>query len=252
MTMKDSIAIIYKLYKLQTKELFKQLAKLFLFYKEKKVFLANSNQKRFELGQDYPCLLDRTKTTGFDPHYLYHVAWACRKIVAINPSKHIDISSSLNFCANVSAIVPTEFYDFRPADICLDGLVCKSANILDLPHEDNSVESLSCMHVVEHIGLGRYGDSIDYNGDLKAIRELKRVLRADGSLIFVVPISATPEIEFNAHRKYSFEQVMDLFAEFKLIEHALVTDEHQFVINPEPQLYQAQHYGCGCFWFKKR
>jgi hypothetical protein len=43
------------------------------------------------------------------------------------------------------------------------------------------------MHVVEHVGLGRYGDPIDANGDAQAIKELKCVLWPGGVLYFVVP-----------------------------------------------------------------
>jgi hypothetical protein len=41
------------------------------------------------------------------------------------------------------------------------------------------------MHVVEHIGLGRYGEPMDEQGDLKAIEELKRVL-APGGICFLL------------------------------------------------------------------
>ena len=52
------------------------------------------------------------------------------------------------------------------------------------------------MHVIEHIGLGRYGDEMDPDGDLKAIDELKRVLSRKGDLLFVVPVGK-PKIMYN-------------------------------------------------------
>ena len=55
----------------------------------------------------------------------------------------------------VSAFIPVEFYDYRPAELSLSGLEFKHADLTHLPFADNSVESLSCMHVIEHIGLGR-------------------------------------------------------------------------------------------------
>ena len=73
------------------------------------------------------------------------------------------------------------------------------ADLANLPFEINSVQSLSCMHTVEHVGLGRYGDPIDPDGDLKAIKEIKRVLAVNGNLLFVVPIGK-PKIVYNAHR----------------------------------------------------
>jgi SAM-dependent methyltransferase len=241
-----------KLFFKQIKIFIKQLVKVAQFTRQKKFITNTSHRKRFKIGNDYPCLLDDTTTTEFDTHYLYHVAWACRKLVEHHPVKHVDISSSLNFCTNISALIPTEFYDFRPANIVLPNLFCGQADLLNLPFVDNSIESLSCMHVVEHIGLGRYGDALDYDGDLKAIQELKRVLTHGGFLYFVVPICFQPEIEFNAHRKYSFAQIKNMFQDFFLIDHSLITDNGSFIVDPTEADYAQQHYGCGCFIFRKK
>ena len=135
-----------------------------------------------------PCLRDRTESTGFDRHYVYHTAWAARIVRQVSPARHVDVSSSLFFCGIVSAFVPVDFYDYRPADLRLDGLTSGVGDLMRLPFVDGSVPSLSCMHTVEHIGLGRYGDPLDPSGDSKAIAELKRVLAPGGSLIFVVPV----------------------------------------------------------------
>lgn len=116
---------------------------------------------------------------------------------------------------------------------------------------DSSINSLSCMHTVEHIGLGRYGDKIDPDGDLKAIEELKRVLAKDGNLLFVVPIGQ-PKIMFNAHRIYSFDQVMEYFNDLQLKDFSLVTDTGKFIQNSNRETANEQKYSCGCFWFKKQ
>lgn len=107
------------------------------------------------------------------------------------------------------------------------------------------------MHVVEHIGLGRYGDPLDPKGDLKAIKELKRVLSAGGNLLFVIPIGGRPRIHFNAHRIYSFSQITDYFKEFTLVEFALITDTNGIIQHASSHMANEQTYGCGCFWFKK-
>lgn len=109
------------------------------------------------------------------------------------------------------------------------------------------------MHTVEHIGLGRYGDPIDYDGDLKAISELKRVLAIDGNLLFVVPIGK-PIIKFNAHRIYSLKQVLSYFKELQLLEFSLIPDnalETGIIKNASEEICDQQVYACGCFWFKK-
>lgn len=220
------------------------------FVNFRKLFLKN---KRFSfLWKDrYPQLYDKTSETNFDRHYIYHPAWAARVVKAINPIKHVDVSSTLNFCSILSAFVPVEFYDYRPADLHLSNLETKKGDLLNLPFADNSVGSLSCMHTVEHVGLGRYGDPIDPNGDMKAINELKRVLAKDGNLLFVVPIGQ-PKIMFNAHRIYSYEQIMNYFSDLKLQEFSLIPEHNGGIIyNATKEDADREVYGCGCFWFKK-
>lgn len=157
----------------------------YLQYKKGFKIFQKTDGQRFavKIKDRYPCLNDRTKSAGFDKHYIYHTAWAARKLKEINPTEHIDIASLLYFSTLVSAFIPIRFYDYRPANISLSSLTSGHADITELPFDDNSVISLSCMHVVEHIGLGRYGDPIDIDGDLKAIAELKRVVTRGGGLI---------------------------------------------------------------------
>ena len=209
---------------------------------------------RFPLrwGERQPRLDDRTKATPFDAHYVYHTAWAARCVAAIAPEVHVDISSSLHFCTIVSAFMPVRFYDYRPAALRLSGLVSGQADLSCLRLATGSVASLSCMHVVEHVGLGRYGDPIDPEGDLKAMAELERVLAPGGSLLFVVPVGR-PRIVFNAHRIYAYRQVCDAFATLRLRRFALVGDDPEAgLIEDAPEaLADAQAYGCGCFWFEK-
>lgn len=200
-------------------------------------------------------LRDATATTGFDKHYVFHTAWASRIIAETRPTQHIDIASSLYFVSSVSAFVPTRFIDFRPADLGLSGLVSEAGTLMQLPFPSDSVESLSCMHVVEHVGLGRYGDPLDYEGDIKSARELARVLSPGGTLLFVVPISGKARIQFNAHRIYTYEQVQGLFPSLDLVEFSLIPDDgvkEGLIRHADPRLAAEQRYGCGCFLFKKR
>lgn len=218
-------------------------------------FLQEKIGGRFRLAwkDRRPCLEDRTTTTHYPSDYVYHTAWAARVLAAVKPERHIDISSYLYFGTIVSAFVPVEFYDYRPADLILDNYRSGSADLLHLSFPDRSIQSLSCMHVIEHIGLGRYGDLLDPDGDIKAVCELKRVLADDGDLLFVVPIGR-PRIEFNAHRIYSYDMIMVLFDDLHLIEFSLIPDPPALggiVRHASPEEANRQNHGCGCFWFKK-
>ena len=68
------------------------------------------------------------------------------------------------------------FFDYRPPSLHLDSLEVGHADLNALPFASSSLGSLSCMHVVEHIGLGRYGDPLDPRADLRAMSELSRVV----------------------------------------------------------------------------
>lgn len=217
--------------------------------------LSQQNEARFRLCWEdrLPCLFEQTAVTAFDRHYIYHPAWAARIVNRLQPTEHTDISSTLHFCTILSAFVPVRFYDYRPAELNLPNLSSEHADLIALPFEDNSILSLSCMHTVEHIGLGRYGDQIDPLGDLKAMHELRRVLAPGGSLLFVVPIGK-PKLMFNAHRIYSYAQITEYFAGLELKQFSLILDDMAaggIVTDASRELADAQSYGCGCFWFRK-
>lgn len=231
---------------------FKKNEKEKLFKKQFDSFSKLDATRRLQLLWDerFPCLDDNTKTTNFDGHYIYHPAWAARIVKHLNPDKHIDISSTLHFCSILSAFLYVEFYDYRPANLNLDNLLSKKADLTNLHFESNSIVSLSCMHTIEHIGLGRYGDPIDPDGDVKAINEIKRVVKAGGSILFVTPVGR-PKIRFNAHRIYSPNMIMELFKGFRLQNFSLIDDQNKFTQNADFEIAEIQNYGCGCFWFIK-
>jgi SAM-dependent methyltransferase len=224
------------------------------YFRYKKA-LKGSSRFSLNIFDFYPQIKDKTIKTGFDRHYVYHTAWAARVVKEIDPKVHVDIASSLYFGAIVSAFIPIEFYDYRPAALVLDNLESKHADLTGLHFETGSIHSLSCMHTVEHVGLGRYGDPIDPEGDIKAAKELSRVLSKGGSLLFVVPIGEKPMVEFNAHRIYTYDAVLKLFPELSLKEFSLIPEYERdggLIRNADPKQIKGEHYACGCFWFEKK
>ena len=205
-----------------------------------------SQSERLRVADAYPSLGDWVATTPFDPHYFFQAAWLARQLASAPPARHLDIGSDVKLIGTLSAFVPTEFMDFRPLEACLPGLECTQGDILALPMADGSVPSLSCLHVVEHIGLGRYGDPIDPQGSHKALAELARVLAPGGRLYLSVPVGRE-RICFNAHRVFAPETIVALSGPLALRSFALVDDAGRFL--PECALAQAHglDYGCGMF-----
>lgn len=200
-----------------------------------------------------PMLSDRTAVMGFDAHYVYHTAWAARVIKELNPKEHVDISSSIIFCGVASAFVPIRHYDFRTPKLALTGLVCDTQDVTNLSFDEGSIPSLSCMHVIEHIGLGRYGDPINPSGDELAGKELARVLAPGGHLLIVLPVAQRARIRFNGHRIYSLQKVKLMFPELELVEFSFLNNSKGdvFTRHATENDVEGSDYGCGCFVFRK-
>lgn len=200
----------------------------------------------------YPCLTDKTSETAFERHYVYHTGWAARVLSRTLPKRHVDISSSLYFVSIVSAFISVEHYDYRPPNLHFNNLDVRHGDLTALPFDSGSIDSLSCMHVLEHIGLGRYGDPLNPEGDRLAAKELSRVLSLSGILLFVVPVGR-PRICFNAHRVYSYDQVRQLFPDLQVREFCLLVDDPDSngLKQASPAEVSKQEYGCGCFLFQK-
>jgi len=240
---------------------FRILAKIRQYFNIKKAFkrfkkISDESGTRFPITWDNIFFIsgDNTTNTSFDAHYVYHPAWAARILAETKPEFHIDISSTLHFCSIVSAFLPVKFYDYRPARLDLSNLISEKTDLLALPFPDKNVKSISCMHTIEHVGLGRYGDQIDPNGDLKAIKEIERVIASNGDFLFVVPVGK-PKIMFNAHRIYSYSQIMKYFTNFELKNFFLIPDDAMntgIINNATEEDASQQNYGCGCFWFRKK
>jgi SAM-dependent methyltransferase len=211
-----------------------------------------ANDSRFDLipRDMMPIFGEDTGVSIFDAHYVFHTSWAARLLQKNKPAAHHDFASDIRFATIASAFVSFFFYDYRPLFVDLEGLTSLKADLTDIALPSDSISSLSCMHVIEHIGLGRYGDPIDPQGDLKAIRELQRILAPGGDLYFVVPVGS-PRLRFNAHRIYSFRMIRNYFETLLLEDFSLVTDDGRFTRQATEEDANRQKYGCGCFWFHK-
>ena len=151
----------------------------------------------------------------------------------------------------LTAITKVTFIDIRPLIVNLENFDSKPGSILALPFGDNSVPSLSCLHVAEHIGLGRYGDPLDPEGTKKATRELARVLALQGNLYFSVPVGK-PRVCFNAHRIHSPQQILDYFYDLELIQFSGIDDRGNFRQAIDPGDLANASYACGLFHFTKK
>lgn len=205
---------------------------------------------KLSLADIQPCLGDWKSFTPFDAHYFYQGAWLARELSRSNPGKHVDIGSSVLTLSVLSAFVPTIFLDYRPLQVSLSGLISIAGDIKCLPFPDSSLHSVSSMHVIEHIGLGRYGDALDPEGTYKAAQELQRVVRAGGRLFVSLPVGQE-RICFNAHRIHDPKKVIEMFPQMRLEKYCLIDDAGRLWESTDPGRADID-YGCGLFVFEKR
>ncbi len=198
----------------------------------------------------YPILHEKVRYTPFDAHYFYQQLWTFERILRRRPKRHVDIGSTYSMSGYISKITNAVFVDIRPIQTSLKNLKIVEGDLVRLPFADNSIDSLSCLSVVEHIGLGRYGDPIDPLGTEKACNELLRVLAKGGRLYLSVPLGKN-RICFNAHRVHSAQTIMAYFEGLKLTEFSVVDDEGQFHEKIDYRKFSDLHYGCGLFEFSK-
>ena len=196
---------------------------------------------------------DRFSTAGAGGHYFFQDIWAAKKVLEMTgggANNHVDVGSRLDgFVAHLLAYCKVTYVDIRPLPIVVEGLKFIKGTILKLPFENDSCETLSCLHVIEHIGLGRYGDEVDPDGHIKAARELTRILKPSGTLLIGTPVGRE-RLCFDGHRIFDPETVLRMFSGLDLVEFSLIDDKGQRVIeNASIEQARSCDYGCGLFHF---
>jgi len=249
-------SLAWQLYSL-TKELIdvRNLARSFpVFFK---YFSGLSNYRKLSPGEEIaaadlrPMLGDRSEAHPFDPHYFYQDWWASNKISIVRPAQHLDVGSNISFVSLLSNLCDVTYVDLRPLEVSIPRFRGIAGDVTKLPFEDDSRGSISCLHVVEHVGLGRYGDKLDPEGSKKACRELERVLAPGGNLLISTPIGRE-RVCFNAHRIHSSKTILSYCSGLDLKEFSGVDDRGGFAANIPTDSLNQSDYGCGMFWFTKK
>lgn len=208
-----------------------------------------------KLGDLRPCLADRydSAATAARGHYFLQDLWAAQRVHRFNPELHVDVASRVDgFVAHVASFCPVEYLDIRPLAAKVPGLTCRQGTICELPQADRSIRSLSCLHVLEHVGLGRYGDPVDPDAWKRGLSELQRVLAAGGQLLLGTPCGR-PKVEFHAHRVFAPEHIVAALPELQLMEFSLIDDGLATEWRENVPLSAAQNldFGCGLFLFQR-
>jgi len=217
-------------------------------------------ERAFPITAAYPCLEDRFLAGGLaSGHYFHMDLLVAQSIFASGVRRHVDVGSRIDgFVAHVASFAQVEVFDLRPLTSTASNIAFRQANLLELGGEfEGYTDSLSCLHVLEHFGLGRYGDPVDPEGHMKGWRSLERMVRPGGRLYLATPIGARQRIEFDAHRVFSVPFLLELIRpSFRIDRFSTVDDRGDLHVGQNPETQEARagfgyDYGCGIFELTK-
>jgi len=221
---------------------------------------AASSETQMRFGQLVPCLGEANSDSGTaSGHYFHQDLLVARRIFERRPQRHIDIGSRVDgFVAHVASYRKIEVLDIRPLSNKVANVEFRQADLMALPAEYIAcTDSASCLHALEHVGLGRYGDALDPDGHLKGLASLTALVRGGGMLYLSVPIGPQ-RVEFNAHRVFAVDYLLGLLRPgFDLVAFSYVDDAgdlHENVTLDDASVANSFGcgYGCGIFELRRR
>lgn len=206
---------------------------------------------RFPIWSDY-----RKQAGSASGDYFHQDLLVASFIHENNPKRHIDVGSRVDgFVAHVAAFRKIQVLDIRP----LTSLGHPNIEFIqaDLMNKDGSLptaDSISCLHAIEHFGLGRYGDPLDPNGHHKGFSNLVDMLEMGGTIYMSFPIGRQNETHFNAHRVFHPRDILQWSAakQLELVRFDYIDDSGNLHRNVD-LLNQdvCVNLGCGIYTFRK-
>jgi hypothetical protein len=209
------------------------------------------------ISKNWMILTDYSLKAGIaNGHYFHQDLLVANFIFEDNPPRHIDVGSRIDgFVAHVASFRKIEIIDIRPLRKSEHkNIEFIQANLLE-PVKIEKTDSLSCLHTIEHFGLGRYSDPININGHVEGIYKLVDLVKKGGRLYISFPIGHENEIHFNAqrifHPKWIFS-IPTVSQKLRLLRFDYVDDEGDLHLNAlVDEAVGTTNYGCGIYTFEK-
>lgn len=210
-----------------------------------------------KISKNYMILRDYADSAGnAKGHYFHQDLLVANYIFQANPKRHIDIASRVDgFVAHVASFREIEVVDIRPLrESEHQNIIFCQADLMD-PKELGETDSLSCLHAIEHFGLGRYTDPIDVNGHTKGIDNLIGLVAKDGAFYLSFPIGKENQVHFNAHRVFHPKSVFSIPSvkeNLQLERFDYVDDAGNLHLDVDVEEAVGQtEFGCGIYSFRK-
>lgn len=202
----------------------------------------------FQWGRQLPILDEWSATSGSLGAYFHQDLRVAGWIHQDSPSRHVDVGSRIDgFIGHLAVFREVEVLDIRPQPHAIRNIVFHQLDLMEElpPTWVGCTDSLSCLHTIEHFGLGRYGDSIDPGGHINGVEQLKRMVKPGGLLYLSTPIGPQ-RVEFNAHRIFAARTLLGWFEDGWEIERFAYLDDSE-ILHEITDLKTADvdsHFGC--------
>lgn len=179
-----------------------------------------------------PYLHDRFAYSGELGEYFYQDQLVASKVYKDEPDHHLDVGSRIDgFILALTSTRHVNVLDIRALPQKVNNLRFIKGNICDPPSNlFNKFDYVTCLHTIEHIGLGRYGDPFDLDGWVQCLEGLSSLLMNNGTLFLSAPCSRKQSIYFNAHRLFN-----PVTIPAKAREYNLILKEFYILVNGEIQ-----------------
>ena len=189
-------------------------------------------------------------------HYFHQDLLVAKFIFERQPKRHVDVASRLDgFVAHVASFRELEVLDVRPLEKSDHKNIKFVQADLMSPQNLGQTDSLSCLHAIEHFGLGRYSDPIDIDGHNKGISNLVNLVSEGGHLYISMPIGQNDEVHFNAHRIFKVDTIFkhpSIREKMSLIRFDYVDDDGNLNADVNVQdIDKSIKHGCGIYTFFK-
>mgnify|MGYP000023318838 CR=1 FL=1 len=206
----------------------------------------------------FPILSDLNDLGGdWDTIYFLQDQIVARHLFEANVSRHCDVGSRVDgFILAISSFMEEVIVgDLRAGETRVKNVKTEIFDLLDegqISGANSKWHSISCLHTLEHLGLGRYGDRLCGSGWRIGLGNLIKRLENGGSLILSVPVGERRTF-FNAHRVFDPSDIIEAGSQLgvELKRFVLIDDNRNVSDFMNPPDVSNLSYGCGIFFFCK-
>jgi hypothetical protein len=206
----------------------------------------------------YPCLLDRSAGAATLGEYFWQDLYVARRIIEADPARHVDVGSRIDgFVSHIACQRQIEVYDIRPLDVEIPNVRFRRWDLTatGTGAPDETADCVSCLHTLEHLGLGRYGDRVDPDAWQEGLARLAGLVAPGGRLWLSAPVGRR-RVEFNAHRVFDPRELRESALDLGLaLDEFSIVDGHGnhrfFTSEADWNLVASESYVLGIYLFRR-